>query len=56
MNASRCSATKRLGRAEPLQRQFRFAAIEVKHRIKKQGYFQAERMSDALGQCHCLVC
>jgi hypothetical protein len=39
-----------LGRTKPLQRQFRFAAVEVKRRALNQGQFEAERMVDSLGQ------
>jgi hypothetical protein len=48
MNPSLCSS---LGRLEPLQRQFRRAAIKVKHRVEEQSIYEAERVSDALGQC-----
>ena len=37
MNAEPLLGSQRLGRFEPLQRQFRLAAIEVKHRVDKAG-------------------
>ena len=40
MKAKPLLGDQRLGRVEPLQRQFRLAAIEVKHRVEKQGYFE----------------
>ena len=35
---------ERLGRREPLQRQFRLAAIEMNHRIVQRGGYEAERV------------
>ena len=39
------------GGLEPLQRQFRFAAIEVKHRPVLQGACETERVGAPFGQC-----
>ena len=44
-----------LSGAEPLQSQFRLAAIEVKYGDVKPGLLQAERVSDVFGQHQCFA-
>jgi hypothetical protein len=39
---------ERFGRFEPLQRQFRLAAIKMKHRLALQRYHQTERVGNPL--------
>src|SRR5215472_4332237 len=46
---------ERFGRLEPLQCQFRLAAIEVKHRVELQCYRQTERVGNLLGQCQGVI-